>query len=145
MDEVGLALVLFPDDGEEPSTQAVDVRINGRRLCELLAASTGQEVSPVAAFHVFGPEPPLWLGGDLPVEFDDVPTGSRAVVTCTCGEWGCGGVSASIVLTECEVIWTHFEQSNGTPVDLPDFRFDRTGYEEALRTARHEWQQKGRS
>ncbi len=62
-----------------------------------------------------------------------MPDGYVPVLTCTCGEFGCGGASAHITFDLGTVTWgdtrtATYEQ----PVDLGPFRLKRQAYEAAL-------------
>jgi hypothetical protein len=71
-----------------------------------------------------------WLGEPLPRLTEG---GRAAVLTCTCGFFGCGGVAATITIGPEIVTWSHLaDVGSGAELPLPAYEFDRTGYEAAL-------------
>lgn len=72
-----------------------------------------------------------WLGRPDPDHVDHL--GRAEVLTGTCGDSGCCGVFARIVLTETSIRWEGFEGRGSAPVpDGLGFEFDRAEYESAL-------------
>jgi hypothetical protein len=116
--------------------ERVIVTINGIDLTDLWVAAKEQPVDPL-------PTDEVGLGlvgwseyGELPPRADAhaVPDGSVPVLTCTCGEFGCGGASARITFERSTVIWGDFRTAtHERPVKLGPFRFKRRDYEVALR------------
>jgi hypothetical protein len=73
-----------------------------------------------------------WLGQPA-VDLDDDHDGRAEVLTGTCGQAGCCGVFARIVIGDATVRWEDFSALGGPP--LPDdlaFEFDRAEYEAAI-------------
>ena len=63
-----------------------------------------------------------------------MPDGFAPVLTCTCGEFGCGGAIVRIQFERRVVRWTDFKTANyEEPVPLRPFVFSRTAYEGARR------------
>jgi hypothetical protein len=117
--------------------ERVVVRINGTELTDLWVAARQQPTDPLPVAEV-GTGLAAWSEhGELPPrhEGDAVPDGSVPVLTCTCGQFGCGGASARITFERATVAWGDFRTATyQKPVALGPFRFKRHHYEEALRT-----------
>jgi hypothetical protein len=71
-----------------------------------------------------------WLG--VPSDSELVVDDYVAVLTCSCGAFGCGGTAAHIVVGDDVVTWSDFVDPWCTPEDVGTFRFDRTQYEREL-------------
>jgi hypothetical protein len=67
---------------------------------------------------------------------DWVPEGSAPVLTCSCGDFGCGGALIQISFDRRRLVtWRDFRTANyEEPVDLGSFTFDRKQYETARQT-----------
>jgi hypothetical protein len=64
-----------------------------------------------------------------------VPDGYAAVLTCSCGEFGCGGAIVRMQFEARLVTWSDFKTANDeVSVLLGKFTFGRTQYEEARNT-----------
>jgi hypothetical protein len=62
--------------------------------------------------------------------------GGTVLLGCTCGIWGCWPLIADVEVGDDTVVWSGFEQPYRDDWDhsaLGSFRFDRYGYETALR------------
>lgn len=71
-----------------------------------------------------------WLGNPDPDYLED---DRAAVLTCACGIFGCGGVTARITFHDAIVTWGDFTEANyGDAIPLRTFRFDRALYEGEL-------------
>jgi hypothetical protein len=63
-----------------------------------------------------------------------VPLGYVPVLTCTCGNFGCGGAFARITFDRGTVIWSDFKTATyEQSVAIGPFRIKRKVYEAALR------------
>ena len=116
--------------------ERVIVTINGTKLTDLWVAAKQQPTDPLPTAEV-GTGLAAWSEyGELPPRIDAhaVPDGSVPVVTCTCGEFGCGGGSARITFERSTVIWGDFRTAtHEKTVSLGPFRFRRRDYDAALR------------
>ena len=114
------------------------VVINGVELTRLWQQATRRGSSPLFVSEVGG-SLELWGpdGGVPPSPFlvEWVPEGSAPVLTCSCGDFGCGGALIQISFERRRLVtWRDFRTANyEEPVDLGAFTFDRTQYEEARR------------
>jgi hypothetical protein len=71
-----------------------------------------------------------WLGAPDPALTE---RGRAAVLTCTCGCYGCGGAAAYVTIDDETVIWSDFREANSdTVIPIGPFRFDRRAYEAAI-------------
>ena len=110
---------------------AVEVWIGGTSLAALTSPGVDEPLdAPMALADVFGQGGALWLGGP-PVDPDFVRKGRTAVLTCSCGTFGCGGVRARITFTDDDVTWDDFRAVGGRAIDLA-YTFARTTYEAAI-------------
>lgn len=124
-----------------PPIPSVDLYVDGRRLLELVlpAETAGRrslgnpeepnEYLPMAVHHVRGPE--HYLGS--PVEYWANP-GETALLGCSCGEWDCSPLTATVSVTRTHVSWSTFRTATRGwgPLPLGPFRFDRARYEAAF-------------
>lgn len=140
-------------DGPGPGTPVVTVRVNGSDLRAVLMDAraprltaehaTGKDGS-ASLEELLDPEDwdaflPLtlirlpsrhWLGEPHPrYSFEG---GEVAVLTCSCGDFGCGGVTAEIEFTAHAVNWRNFREANGDPIPTTGYRFIRQHYEDAI-------------
>lgn len=61
------------------------------------------------------------------------PDGRVAVLTCSCGDFGCGGIAARIEVGERIVVWSDISHPFApTLLALGPYRFSRSGYEFSL-------------
>lgn len=68
-----------------------------------------------------------WLGEPSPLWTVD---GRAGVLSCPCGDFGCGGLTTRIVIADGVVTWSEFDDRR--PLGLGPFHFDRSAYEAAL-------------
>jgi hypothetical protein len=83
----------------------------------------------------------LWSGSFDPSTYDGelYQDGRVAVLTCSCGQLGCGGVVAQIEFSNETVTWGDFRHANYlTPQGMGSFVFSRSEYDRALADARRE-------
>jgi len=83
----------------------------------------------------------LWSGTFDPSTYDGelYVEGRTAVLTCSCGQLGCGGVVACIGFTYETVTWGDFRHANYlTTQGMGSFVFDRSQYDSALAEARRQ-------
>ena len=137
----------------EPGVVVAGVRINGTDLRVLLmdalrpmltaehaagrrGSGSLEELLDPFEYDAFLPmrdvAPPSqhWLGAPDPYYDED---GRAAVLTCSCGIFGCGGVTAQIELQSYYVSWSDFHGANGGDViPLREFRFLRHAYEREI-------------
>ncbi|MGI8756257.1 MAG: hypothetical protein ACR2MB_10450 [Acidimicrobiales bacterium] len=113
--------------------EAVDVVVNGQRLDRLWAAASGDDgVLPMALEEVLAPGHRLWVANPNEDRMR-IEDGRTAVLTCSCGNFGCGGATARIGFTGDRVRWEDFHYANfGSHVDLGPFNFARDQYEAAV-------------
>jgi hypothetical protein len=137
------------DDGQtEP---AVEVLVNGAPLGFVWEQAGGTETTPLwvsdAFFdgHWIGDAfvgrlgRPLW-GEDADRAalqknlFAPVQGGRVAVLTCTCGGFGCGGATACIAFEADTVTWRDFHEVSHARnrIEIGPFAFARDQYETAL-------------
>jgi hypothetical protein len=80
----------------------------------------------------------LWSGAFDPSTYDGelYEDGHAAVLTCSCGQLGCGGVIARIEFSNETVTWSDFRHANyRTPQGLGSSVFSRYEYGRALAAA----------
>ena len=158
MDEIELRAVLDETDAElgEPPETLVSVHINGEDLRAIIASSQRDvrtrrwETEDSAREEC--PSLDEWLAvdnWDVWLDLSDVAPPSRhwlgepgewleeqglaAVLTCSCGMFGCGGVAARIALEHDTVTWSEFRFANAGPVvPIGPFTFDPAAYEAAI-------------
>jgi hypothetical protein len=114
--------------------EPVPVLINGTALTELWRAAVQREAAPLwtsqlgRALEWWGPE-----GGQPESNISEwVPDGFAPVLTCACGEFGCGGALVRIRFERRVVRWTDFRTANyEKPVQMGPFVFARSAYEGA--------------
>lgn len=117
------------------SVVAVDVLINDTRLDRLWSDAHNEGTLPLSADEVLVPGHRLWAG-EPPEDDYLVEDGRVAVLTCTCGNFGCGEATALVEFEDGRVRWSDFHGANfGAPVDLGPFEFDRAAYDAALAAA----------
>jgi hypothetical protein len=127
MDEFSLRVerVSFADGETVPAIEPV---VNGTRLLDLVGDDSA---APLAADDVLRGTWSLWAPGSGAQRLSE--DGRVAVLTCGCGDFGCGGVSADIEDEGDRVVWRDFHEANGGPViAVGPFTFDRARYERAL-------------
>jgi len=134
--------LVIEDDGLFWPRSAV-IYVNGRRLYDLARAASSDPdeewVAPPPGV-VLPPSRQLLGGEDVwedPREsfFED---GRVAVGACGCSFPGCDSLLVRIEVNDDEVLWHDFRRHNRPSMrytGLGPFRFDRTVYEAALRTA----------
>jgi hypothetical protein len=111
---------------------AVDVFIDDERLDLLWAAKVDDAVLPLSVGEVLTPGHRMWLG-EPPIDSFLVEEGRVAVLTCSCGNFGCGGAVAQIEFTRGVVRWRDFHSANlGPPADVGPFEFRRGQYQAAF-------------
>jgi hypothetical protein len=96
-DWMGTDVIEFRSRGGGVNERVV-VTINGVELSDLWVGAKQHPIDPIPAAEV-GTGLAAWgQYGELPprIEAHAVPDGSVPVLTCTCGEFGCGGASARI-------------------------------------------------
>lgn len=79
--------------------------------------------------------PYFLVQSDLPGVNDEPtlkPDCRRIVAVCSCGEFGCGGISARVFKTENSVVFSDFVSDNG-PIMNKQFEFTRANYDKVLR------------
>jgi hypothetical protein len=129
-DEVAFTHTESLDMGGNPEAR-VDVLVNGVSLSEVLF---GNELNVLPLdVYIAGPHLERWApGGDDP-DCAYVEDGRVAVLTCGCGDFGCGGVTASIIFTKNRVIWTDFHgASHRGKVAARPLVFSRSQYTTSL-------------
>jgi hypothetical protein len=113
----------------------IGIRINEVDLRRHVSDAGGQEAKAgderwnfIAAQMAMGDH---WFGSpSTPWSNDD---GRIAVLNCTCGDLGCGGVVARIAVDGESVTWSEFSNPrSSTFLPLGPFRFDRSEYSEAV-------------
>jgi hypothetical protein len=129
--------------------EPVRVVINGTPLTELWRAAGQRSAAPISTAEV-GEALEWWGPGNSHPDgyvAGGVPDGFAPVLTCTCGEFGCGGAIVRIQFETWDlrgavgeppkrrvVRWTDFKTANyEEPVPLGPFVFSRTAYERARR------------
>ncbi len=88
---------------------------------------TGDRGELCLGVHDVAPPSQHWLGS--PNDPDLVVGDHAAVLTCSCGAFGCGGTAARITMTEHTVTWSDFVDPWGNPDAVGTFRFERVRYE----------------
>jgi hypothetical protein len=81
--------------------------------------------------HAVAPPSQHWFGA--PNDPDLVVNDHVAVLTCSCGAFGCGGTAARIAMTEHTVTWSDFVDPWGTSEPVGSFRFERVRYEREIK------------
>lgn len=122
--------------GSGRTNEPVPVVINGTPLTELWRKAGQREAAPIwtgevgEALEWWGPE----NGHPEGYVSEWVPDGFAPVLTCTCGDFGCGGGLVRIQFERRVVRWLDFKTANyEKPVRLGPFVFSRTAYEGARR------------
>jgi hypothetical protein len=124
MDVIEVGRGEFTFGGDPRPTAVAAVRINGVDLRELVGEAAFMFLDDVA------PPSRHWRGEPIYRLSED---GKAAVLTCSCGDFGCGGVSARITIDAETVTWSDFQEANSPKViPLLAFRFSRSAYEAAL-------------
>lgn len=79
-------------------------------------------------------------GGPMP---DALP-----VLVCGCGEAGCGSVTVRVSTEKDQIVWSdfsdYFPENGAVPMSFGPFRFDRSGYSQAIGAAARAWRREGR-
>lgn len=135
----------------DASRDIVTVFIDGRSLIDLIAHYERPHAEaagrPSAAGHYVGLDiakvvpPSRLLLGEVDGWYCCHP-GIVTLLTCTCGELGCGSVNCFIALSDDRVVWSEFRgqlgpigpdgQRRKSYAGLGPFEFDRVQYEGAL-------------
>ena len=112
------------------SAPCVEVVINGVELTRLWDEADDSGVLALEAvdagddLSIWGPYHPS------PGPLAEVPPGFVPVVTCGCGNFGCGGGYARISFLPELVEWYDFRRVTGDrPIGIGSFTFDREQYE----------------
>jgi hypothetical protein len=103
-----------------------------RDICESLDEWLDPQ-NQIAFLAVDAVAPPSrhWLGSPRP---DLAERGRTAVLTCTCGCYGCGGAAARVTIEGEIVTWSDFRQANSdTVIPIGPFQLARSTYEAAIR------------
>ena len=108
--------------------------IDGRSLVDLVkAAGASAEFDGLAPdFESYGPLPTYFLGQNEVMQWWTW-TDRLVLLSCTCGQYGCGNVTARIEVGDQRVLWSDFIV-DGVTQPLPDlgpFEFERSQYEAA--------------
>jgi len=114
------------------SNERALVLVNGTELVKLWRSAGKREAAPLWT-SVLGPSLEWWGPGGKHPEGDLgdwVPAGFAPVLTCTCGEFGCGGALVRVSFKRRFVVWSDFMTANyEKPVPLGPFRFALRAYE----------------
>ncbi len=117
--------------------ERVQVLINGTEMTRLWRQVQHRDAEPIWLDWV-GPSLERW--GPYPTAPSDditkwVPEGYVPILTCSCGDFGCGGACVRVSIERRIVRWSDFTTANGAkPVSLGPFTFDRKQYEDARRS-----------
>lgn len=126
----------FDSEPERPDYPWVTILVDGRDLADLAGGYVGFDPTSI-------------LGADSPLLPEDPPQ-RVAVLRCTCGEPGCGCVAPVIGREGDAVVWRDARDytgvfvspgesvgslDGGSPVGLPELRFDAARYEAEVRRA----------
>ena len=116
------------------SNERAKVLVNATELVKLWHSATNRDAAPLWT-SALGPSLEWWgpdgkhPEGDLA---DWVPAGFAPVLTCTCGEFGCGGALVRVSFERRFVVWSDFRTANyEQPIRLGPFRFALRAYEAA--------------
>ncbi len=150
MDIIHLVTDVAASSGSK-TTPVVTIRINGRRLVDLirdveLSSALHEGHANLAGAYVGIPPmvaflPSRHLLGEPAAGWDWQPE-AVPVLQCECGEPGCWPLLVCIAIGSETVTWSDFRQPHRGPQSraghwrydaLPGFTFDRRQYEEALR------------
>ena len=128
-DEIAFTRVETLDMGGNSETR-VEAVISGQTLAEVL--DWGDNWLPLDVY-IAGQTLERWApGGDIP-DSPYVEDGRVAVLTCGCGDFGCGGATAKVIFTSDRVIWTDFHgASHRDRVSVRPLVFSRPQYMSAL-------------
>ncbi|RZS34410.1 hypothetical protein EV193_109201 [Herbihabitans rhizosphaerae] len=114
---------VVPHVDSRPLTELIDAYEVGAKMDVAGDAYAGL----VPAHFDFGPMEEHYLGAGM---------GPRVpLLGCTCGEWGCWPLMATVTAVGDTVTWDEFEQPHRTDRDYTGFgpfTFSRTDYDEAL-------------
>lgn len=80
---------------------------------------------------------------------DGRPLGEAVpILVCGCGEAGCGSVTVRVSTDTDQVVWSdfsdYFPENGSAPMSFGPFRFDRSGYSQAVGAAVRTWRREGR-
>ncbi len=124
-------VVEFRRRGRGSNERAI-VLVNGTELARLWRSAAQREAAPLWT-SILGPSLEWWGPGGKHPEgelADWVPTGFAPALTCTCGEFGCGGALVKVSFERRLVVWSDFRTANyEEPVPLGPFRFALRTYE----------------
>lgn len=125
---------------------AVSIRVNGRELRDLAGAVERPYADAEGKSDLAGGYEGLhpwaiaysadhFLGDPTASWFED---GDTVLLGCTCGEWGCWPLTATVEVTDSVVSWTRFRTGHRDwdLSALGPFEFSRAAYERALDTIR---------
>ncbi len=122
--------------------QSVQVLIDGKSLESRYNGAKGKwkRSSPLCTWPAQDGITPLELWSssfDSSSDLDCLCEAGRiAVLTCACGDIGCGGAVADLKFTHETVTWSNFRHANYlTPKDIGPFVFARSQYDRALKAA----------
>lgn len=130
-------LIEFRQAGVVPG-ERVSILIDDTPLDRVWQEACGRAAAPLWMSDV-GPGLEWWAQLDqLPntVVSDWVPDEYAPALTCSCGDFGCGGALVRITFDRDLVVWSDFKTANyEDSIDLGTFTFKRKPYEAALRAA----------
>jgi hypothetical protein len=109
--------------------------INGQRLDDVWSRLATDRVAPLSVAEI---RTGIWATEGATDEFLVADDGRVAVLTCTCGFFGCGGAAARIGIEDDVIRWTDFATYDAerlVDVTLGAFTFDRAAYLDSLETA----------
>ena len=70
------------------------------------------------------------------------------VLVCGCGEAGCGSVTVRVSTDQDQIVWSdfsdYFPENGAVSMSFGPFRFDRSGYSQAVGAAVRAWRREGR-
>jgi hypothetical protein len=130
-DEIAFTRVETLDLGGNSETR-VEAVISGQTLADLL--DWGDNWLPLDVY-IAGPNLQRWAPGGDDSDSPYVEDGRVAVLTCGCGDFGCGGATAKVIFTADRVIWTDFHgASHWDRVAVRPLVFSRKQYMGAIET-----------
>jgi hypothetical protein len=118
--------------GEGRRRRVVRILVDGVALERLL--DDEGTLAPLYDWWVLSRRRSIWDGNPYvpkPRDHAEPTDGSVPIVNCSCGIFGCGGITARIVVDGSTVEWSRFAHAE-EPVTDRSFTFDRTQYFDAL-------------
>jgi hypothetical protein len=144
LDVIEMRAVMYDDEDVDWEVPVVDVRINGVDLQEHVLTAMrrqrpgidfgGPNLAQCLRVDDVAPPSRHWLGG--PKDSELMVRGHAAVLTCSCGIFGCGGTAARITVGPETVTWSDFVDPWLHPDPVGTFTFDRAAYERELSSLR---------